>query len=306
MLGFHAHAARLFSMKGFSIVALVLVGAVSGQGWPAQHEASSDTQPNIEVRLAPPARPLPEVAAEIALLESSRGSLEEAAFGKLQAAYNRALQDAKAKIGDVVGRATQTAVEGEGFRATEHAISFLQAGRDTTAGQPSVRVTVLPVSPPDPALRGGIDAIEEKRSALEAQLFEQATTEVGDLTAVILAELEAQLQPHARSVLSKARVAPAPPHAPRTGPASFTEVETGQTGGLPEGLNIRVGASDVPYPTVAGLVRDMELRRDASESLIRQRVLEMLMQLSKAENGMIKEALRRAVTEVLAQRTPAP
>ena len=104
MLGFHAHAARLFSMKGFSIVASVLVGAVSGQGWPAQHEASSDTQPNIEVRLAPPARPLPEVAAEIALLESSRGSLEEAAFGKLQAAYNRALQDAKAKIGDVVGR----------------------------------------------------------------------------------------------------------------------------------------------------------------------------------------------------------
>jgi hypothetical protein len=47
-------------------------------------------------------------------------------------------------------------------------------------------------------------------------------------------------------------------------------------------------ASDVPYPTVASLVGDMETRRDISEGLAMARVLELDAALVKAELAMIK------------------
>ena len=47
--------------------------------------------PIIEVRLTPPANPLPEVSAEIQALEKARDALEHEKTTKLEAAYNTAL-----------------------------------------------------------------------------------------------------------------------------------------------------------------------------------------------------------------------
>merc|ERR1712166_1494978 len=114
---------------------------------------------------------------------------------------------------------------------------------------------------------------------------------MGELTKIVVAELEKQLQlqmePWMVSSMSllraKARQVPGSPE------------------GLPKQLNVRVGASDIPYPTIASLVQDMETRRDTSENLLRQRILELELKLLKAENVMIKDALNAAVGRVLAQ-----
>ena len=76
--------------------------------------------------------------------------------------------------------------------------------------------------------------------------------------------------------------------------------------GLPKQLNVRVGAADVAFPTISSLVQDMESRRDASESLARERVLEMETKLLKSENAMAKEALHFAVGRVLVSRRLSP
>ena len=72
--------------------------------------------------------------------------------------------------------------------------------------------------------------------------------------------------------------------------------------GLPQQLNVRVGASDVPYPTIAGVAQDMEARRDSAEHLLRQKVLELELKLLEAENELIKDALHRAVGSLLVVR----
>ena len=54
------------------------------------------------------------------------------------------------------------------------------------ADAPSVRVKVVPAPPPDPVLKGRISDVERKRADAEAQMFEQATAEMKDLTQVVV------------------------------------------------------------------------------------------------------------------------
>jgi hypothetical protein len=69
--------------------------------------------------------------------------------------------------------------------------------------------------------------------------------------------------------------------------------------GLPAQLNVRVGASEVPYPTIAGLAQDMETRRDTAENLEKQKILDLERKLLEAENEYIKGALQGAVGSLL-------
>ncbi len=45
-------------------------------------------------------------------------------------------------------------------------------------------------SPADLSVKSPLDAIEVKRSAAEAQMLDHATSEVGEVTDVVVAELE--------------------------------------------------------------------------------------------------------------------
>ena len=132
------------------------------------------------------------------------------------------------------------------------------------ADAPSVRVKVVPAPPPDPVLKGRIGEVEQKRADAEAQMFEQATAEMKDLTQVVLSELENQLQLSVNTLLGRVRAAAKPGAAS----ASFLGGAARQSPeGLPKQLNVRVGAADVAFPTISSLVQDMESRRDASSSL---------------------------------------
>merc|ERR1712183_821586 len=56
-----------------------------------------ESLPVVNVRLAAPKHPLPEVAAEIAALEKQREQLEADLMDKLQAAFDTALASAKSR-----------------------------------------------------------------------------------------------------------------------------------------------------------------------------------------------------------------
>jgi hypothetical protein len=263
-----------------------------GQTWPIPYEVSPDTLPNIEVHLAPPVHPLPQVAAEIQVLDKMRERSEEEKMSQLEFAFNAALESAKQQIGEAVGLALRVFDDPRVWKNVAKTGSFLRVQmRSNSAEEPSVRVKALAAAPPDPAIKIKIDQLEEQRSAAEALMLDVAIAEMGELTKIAVAELEKQLQLQIEPWL--------------VGGGSLLHSKVHQIPGSPEGLpkqlNVRVGASDVPYPTIASLVQDMEARRDTAESLLRQRVLELELKLLKAENVMIKDALDGAVGRVLAQ-----
>jgi len=70
---------------------------------------------------------------------------------------------------------------------------------------------------------------------------------------------------------------------------------------LPKQTNVRVTAPEASYPRISSLVQDMEQRRDTSERLETARILELELKLLKAENDMIKDALRLSVERILGQ-----
>ena len=69
-----------------------------------QHN-EQDMTPNLEISLAPPIHPWPQVAAELGNLEESRESMENAMMNDLQSKFNHAAAEARHRIGDVIGRA---------------------------------------------------------------------------------------------------------------------------------------------------------------------------------------------------------
>jgi hypothetical protein len=283
-------------------IAQALVAVVTGIE-PAQLQETSETSPIIEVRLVPPANPLPEVSAEIQSLEKARDALEQEKTAKLDAAYNAALENAKSRISAAVGSALQL-LDASPASGARHP-SFLElrskAVRASAGQGPNVRVKVLSVPPPDASIKSKLDAMEAKRADVEAQMLDQAIQEMGELTDVVVNELKGSLQLQMSALLIPA-VAGA---VPKTHPPTLLETtERDVPGmpapeGLPKQLNVRVGASDVPYPTVAGVAQDMETRRDTAEHLLRQKVLELELKLLEAENEFVKDALHRAVGSVL-------
>merc|ERR1711904_361284 len=69
--------------------------------------------------------------------------------------------------------------------------------------------------------------------------------------------------------------------------------------GLQLTTNVRVAASDEPFLTVTSLVEDMERNRDASEDLIRKRLLELELKLLQAENDIISHRLGGWISQIL-------
>ena len=62
------------------------------------------------------------------------------------------------------------------------------------AGGANVKVKVLTVPPPDASIKSKLDAMEAKRTGLEAQMLDQAAQEMAALTEVVVRELKESLQ----------------------------------------------------------------------------------------------------------------
>lgn len=275
-----------------------------GVQWPAVRPAASqDVVPNLELSLAPPPHAWPQVAAELGALEEGREQMENANMNKLRAEFNDAAVRARRRIGDVIGSAMRAFDDAAATNAIHTArridprvaTSFRQAPQSDGAPALSVKVSVMPPSPPDPALKASIDNMEYRRSDEERAGFEQAQAELKALTDFVVHELQVQIQGHSNSALSVVK----PVRQSRS--TSFLQAAGGQ---LPAQTNVRVVPADVAYPTVASMVQDMESRRDIAEDLEKKRIMEWTLDFLAACNRAAEEGLNAAVGRILAQRKP--
>jgi len=280
-------AALCFALLPFSVASQ----------WPVGFQSGPDLFPNIELSLAPPLHPWPQVAAELGKLEESREHVEAGNMYQLQLEFNKAAVAVPRQIGDIVGRAMRVfddpvlAKEIFAQRGTHKLMQlstvFRQTPQEALASSVlSVKVNVAPASPPDPSLRARIDNVEYQRSKKEKDnLFESALAEVKALTDFILSELEVQIRRNVNSMVG-------------TRALSFLQTLSEQS---PSQANVQVVPARESYPTVASMVNDMEMRRDLTENLERRRVLEKCMDFVMVCNDAAERALKTAVARILAQ-----
>merc|ERR1712183_56570 len=181
---------------------------------------------------------------------------------------NAALADAKQRIQQAVS-ATSTGVASS---PGQKSLSFLAAG--ATPEKLSVKVNVEAGPALDASIITKIEAIEQKRTAYEQAMFEQAIAEMTSLTDLVVSELEAKMRMS----------------TPGVSVASFLEASVQ----VPKQANVQVVASDESYPSVASMVQDMQTRRDISETLVKAKILTLQMSLLKAENQLVKAAMLHA------------
>lgn len=277
--------------------------AFGAPSWPTMFSYSPDTLPIIDVRLAPPHKQMPEVSAALSQLDAARVAFESDRMREVEEAYNTSLREGAEKITSAIDRLMQkfqnpAAMVSHRYRLQKwrngqgaQSPSLREARRDPGGHELTARINLLPIASPDASLEQHIKAIERKRSRDEGSLFKQAVSEMNALTEVVQNEVEAQVLRHANNFLHTAQYSlDARPHAFLHKTVSAGLLSAGQpvgASGLQLTTNVRVAASEEPFHTVSALVEDMERRRDASEELIRKRVLELELKLLQAENDLI-------------------
>ena len=252
--------------------------------------AARSAQPIINVRLGPPDQPLPQITSQIQHLEGARSKVE----GEGRLSVGNAFASAKDSLGDRIGKVVERALGSFRISPREHvqATSMLSSGaggRDEShaADTSAVLVKLFPLSAPEAAIKNKTAAIDRKQSHAESQLFKQAASEMEALVDIFINEVREQLKLHMRAGRSG-----------KGGAAGFLLARRGggdDADALPPQLDVRVGASEVPFPTIESLVQQMENRRGASEESVRQHVLGLELQLLQAGNAILEERLRASL-----------
>jgi len=245
--------------------------------------------------MAPPQTPLPQVHAEIELLDGQRRDLEAKGVGELGRTVDDAIRSLKGDVQAAVARSMRPLWKA---RPTSMLSAHEEVQVGATAPSAGVELVVFPQREPDAGLKEGIELIEQTRAADESGLFEEAAREVRRLGEYVVHELEEQLQRQVREAERATRIST---------PSSFLQgraqghqdVEALDRPLPPPELDVRLSASSVPFPTIAGLVGAMEGRRDASEEHVKQQILAAELRYLHAANGLVRDACRAAVDQWL-------
>ena len=275
----------------FRFVALLALSV----GLARTESAGGSPLPVLNVRLAPPSDPMPRVRAEIDLLEGQRRDLETARSRDLDRTVDEAIGTLKGDVQAAVARSIRAL-----SRSSPTSLLSAHEASQVGATPPSagLELAVFPQHEPDAELKDQVERIEQSRATAESGLFEQAIREVRALGRVVVHELKEQLQRQVRKAEHATHASAA---------ASFLQsqalgqqgVETLEGSLLPPELDVRLSASSVPFPTVAGLVRDMEGRRDSSEGQVKQQILAAELRYLRAANELVRDACRAAVDQLL-------
>ena len=219
--------------------------------------------PVVNVRLTPSKTRLPEVSAKIAELETSRASVEAAGLRQLDEAFEAARKKARARINAVL--VSSSAIAGQGARSPT---AFLGATERRSGSAAGFLLHVLPAGPVSNAVLKKIAAVERVRDAEERLLIAQGVKELGLLVDLVVSQLQASL---------------------RTGGAGFLGASSG--GATEASVDVRVLPPAEPFATVAGLVAEMEARRDAAEDGLRKHIMELELKLLHQMNAMFFSSL---------------
>jgi len=226
-------------------------------GFAAHHVGAA---PVVNLRLSPPQAQLPEVSAEIDGLDASREAAEAAGLRRLDAAFEEAVRDAEVRIKGVVANAVP--VSAPGVRTP---VALLGASRKRVGSQGGFLLHVLPASPVSNAVLKKVAVVERVRNAEEQMLIDQGVHELGLLVDVVVARLQAALRARGAAFLGSG------------------------VAGEPA-IDVRLLPPAEPFATVAGLVSEMEGRRDAAEDQLRKHIVELELKLLQRMSGMVAAA----------------
>jgi len=241
----------------------------------------------LDVRLAPPKRPLPQVAAEIAALENQRESAEKELVKSLKAASTSVLATARHEVAISVASGLRAASDMGRDEAQPAFLQSLAVARQkrSDADGFDVKLSTAAAPVPDDSIQALMEKIEFKREDAETRVFEQACSEMSALKKIALNTLEAQLRAFAATSAT---------------PISFlSSMRHKQQSQLPDMTNVRVGASSDVFPTIGDLVEGMEGRRDVAESQGRALIIETEMNMLQELNSVMKEELSAQIQRVM-------
>lgn len=214
--------------------------------------------PVVDLKLSPAAASLPDIVAQVAGLDAARIDAENVALARLDAAYEAAASDAEAKVAKLFAKGLVSGARSAKFAAA----SFLGA----RAAGPDFRVEVSPAPPTSNRIRKQIASIERIRSIDESRLVDQAVGEFQMLVDIFLGDLAAGLH--------------------RSSARGVAFLDAGAAA-QPAAVDVRLLPPDEPFPSVAGLVADMEARRDVAEDGLRQRIAELELKLVKHMRSIV-------------------
>lgn len=255
---------------------------------------------------------MPEVAAFLGKLEMDRTRFETAHMLEIEAAYNASWEEASEKIPTLIDHLMRVFEKpsallslrqhGHKHGTNTGTATMLREARGKPGGhEMTARINLLPIPSPDPTLESKIQEIENKRSKDEGAVFRQAMSEMGALTKIVQNELEAQITRHANNFLHAVRFGLGV--NPSTSLAKSVGFLAASQPVLPSGpqltTNVRIMASDEPFPTMAAMVEQLERQRDAGEGLVRTRLLELELKLLQRENILVTDRLRSWVEYLL-------
>jgi len=259
--------------------------------------------PIIELSLAPPSKPFPEISSRIGNIDQRREELLSDRMQHVKGVHAEALQDVKRCVGQTVGRWMRkfddkaaimrkkksnqkvlNALRGStSFLGTAHA-SLLPGGDKLT-----VKVNVMPGVMSDDSMTSAssldlIDKLWDTRKNYERHALDEAASSGKALAKTICEDLETELFADTLPNIATAFL-----HA---GANSMN---------IPPQANVRVVPSEVPYPTVDALAQAMENRGDLVEHVALGQTLQMQIDLTRAANGIIRATLATAVDRLRAQ-----
>lgn len=230
--------------------------------------------PILELRLAPPEQPQPQVSAELAVLENARDKLEARLRSSLDIAYETALQDARLRIDALIKRSLGSC----SLNMTQRSGFLMAAERFFNPGGFSIEADLFPVPAPDPQTQVRIDALEHKLSTLEQQTLQQAKDDLPRITDVVLNALATELHEFLHASSARRH-------------ASFLE--------MAHVASVRLGSSSAVFPTIRTLVEEMEHRRHNAESAEFAHALEIEARLLASELAYVKQAISNISTTQL-------
>lgn len=292
------------------LLCVVAVAAHGAPSWPLAYSYSPDSMPIVQIRLAPPRKPMPEVAAALSKLDSDRKLFETEHMLEVEVAYNVSLTKASQELTALIDRLmrpfTKSVVKTVGLRRIgKHthagATSFREGARTLGGHELAARVNVLPIAAPEASLETNIEKIEQKRTTDEGKLFEQAVLEMAGLSQIVQNEVEVQIARHSSKLF----------HALKLGSGASAEVSLASTrstafltqpiraSGPQLTTNVRIMASEQPFYTVSSMVEGLEGKRDESEDLTRKRLLELELRLLQTQNQMVADKLDTLIEGVL-------
>jgi len=242
----------------------------------------------VEISLAPPSHPA--LSADIGSLDAAREDAESVMVNQVRQAAQKALEAVQGKIDAITRNLVHSSCEDPGLKAAfgrsligrphrgsvklSQALAFLSQSSRLAKDEAIVDVGGLADEAQLPL--GAIHDLEKHRSDAERKFFQKAIAEMGDLGTSIAADFQAEVDKQLRGLLTASR------------PVGFLQQ-----------ADVKVVASESPYPTIVSLVGDMERRRDVAETLAQRQLALSKLQLVQGASAAAKQSLETAVSSIV-------